>query len=406
MADERQLGILKKGAKGWNLSREQNRHNRPDLAKASLKMLDLRGADLSEANLEGADLWGADLRQADLSMANLRSADLTVAKLQGARLSEANLSRADLRGADLSKASLDGANLSLAQLTTAYLNGARLDEANLTGADLRGVSLDGADLRGADVSRVNMWKAKLRGAHVGGTKFSQADLSGATGLARMTHHAPSTIGIDTIYLSKGRIPEALLRGAGVPDEFIAFTKSLVANPTEFHSCFISHSTKDQEFAERLYADLQNRNVRCWYAPHDVQGGRKLYQQIDRAILSYEKLLLILSGASMKSEWVKTEIAKARKREEQEKTQVLFPVRLVSFEAIRDWECFDSDTGKDSAREIREYFIPDFSNWKKDKDSYKSALERLLRDLRAGHRPIDARADRSSRNQRRSALSSS
>ena len=38
-------------------------------------------------------------------------------------------------------------------------------------------------------------------------------------------------------------------------------------------------------------------------------------------------------------------------------------------------------GKDSAREVREYFIPDFSNWK-DATTYKTALDRLLKDLRA------------------------
>jgi len=43
--------------------------------------------------------------------------------------------------------------------------------------------------------------------------------------------------------------------------------------------------------------------------------------------------------------------------------MLLAVRLVPYETLRDWECFDADTGKDSAREIREYFIPDFGNWK-------------------------------------------
>jgi hypothetical protein len=52
-----------------------------------------------------------------------------------------------------------------------------------------------------------------------------------------------------------------------------------------------------------------------------------------------------------------------------------------FEAIRDWEAFDADTGKDSARAIREYFIPDFSRWK-DHDSYQKAFDQLLRDLQA------------------------
>jgi hypothetical protein len=51
-----------------------------------------------------------------------------------------------------------------------------------------------------------------------------------------------------------------------------------------------------------------RGVRCWFAPHDIQGGRKIHEQIGAAIRVYDKLLLILSDASMNNSWVKTEIA--------------------------------------------------------------------------------------------------
>jgi hypothetical protein len=156
---------------------------------------------------------------------------------------------------------------------------------------------------------------------------------------------------------------------------------MVGRPIEYYSCFISYSTHDQEFAERLHADLQAKGVRCWFAPHDIKGGRKIHEQIDDAIRLHDKLLLILSEDSMGSERVKTEIAKARKREVKEGKRVLFPVRLVGFERLRDWGSFDGDTGKDSAREIREYFIPDFSNWK-DHDSYQAAFQRLVSDLKA------------------------
>jgi hypothetical protein len=200
------------------------------------------------------------------------------------------------------------------------------------------------------------------------------------GLETIKHEGPSTIGIDTLYRSNGQIPEVFLRGAGIPDEVITYAKSLVGRPLESYKCFISHSSKDKEFVERLYADLQNNGVRCWYAPMDIQGGRKLHEQFDQAIRLYERLLLILSPHSMQSEWVKTEIAIARQREVREQRQVLFPIRLASMEAVRDWECFDADTGKDSAREIREYFIPDFSNWK-NHDAYQVAFQRLLRDLK-------------------------
>src|SRR5262249_811039 len=92
-------------------------------------------------------------------------------------------------------------------------------------------------------------------------------------------------------------------------------------------------------------------------------------------------LLILVDHSMDSEWVKTEIAKARHKEIAQNHRVLFPISLVPFDAIRQWSCFDADTGKDSAREIREYFIPDFSQWRNDARSRK-AFDRLLTDLKA------------------------
>ena len=116
----------------------------------------------------------------------------------------------------------------------------------------------------------------------------------------------------------------------------------------FHSCFISYSTANQDFAGRLFADLQNNGVRCWFAPHDIRGGKKLHEQIDEAIRVYDRLLLILSDHSMSSEWVKTEIANARQREIREKHQMLFPISVVPFERVKEWKAFDADTGKDSA----------------------------------------------------------
>jgi uncharacterized protein YjbI with pentapeptide repeats len=365
MANEEHLARLKQGVEAWNQWRAANPYI---------------WLDLSEANLQGADLSGANLRKAtlikaDLSEATLIKADLTRADLTGTLLREADLTRADLTGTLLSKA-----DLTEADLTQAHLREANLTEADLTRANFAGANLTGAALVRALLTQAFLTGVNLTDAYVGGTNFADVDLSTARGLDMVLHVGPSTIGIDTLYRSNGNIPEAFLRGVGVPDEMIAYMKSLVGRPFEFYSCFISYSSKDQAFAERLHADLQDKGVRCWFAPHDIQAGRKIHEQIDQAIRLHERLLLILSPHSMQREWVKTEIAKARQREVREQRQVLFPVGLVSYEAIRGWECFDSDTGKDSAREIREYFIPNFSNWK-NYDAYQAAFQRLLRDLK-------------------------
>jgi len=113
----------------------------------------------------------------------------------------------------------------------------------------------------------------------------------------------------------------------------------------------------------------------------MKGGNKLHEQIFQAIQVHDRLLLVLSIESMKSEWVMTEIRRAKKVERAENRRKLFPIRLVDFEMIQNWECFDADSGKDLAIEVREYYIPDFSNWK-DHDSFESEHAKLLRGLRA------------------------
>jgi TIR domain/Pentapeptide repeats (8 copies) len=377
MANPEHVEILKRGVAAWNEWRKEHSDVRPDLANAALSEIhfssaDLRLANLSMASISGADLSGADLFRAKLFGANLTNADLNRAVLVGAHLKNATLAHANIHGARLRLADLGGADLRHADLGEADFGEANLAGANLSSSKLNLASFRGAILGGSEFSQ----------ALPGWTSFLNTDLREVKGLETLRHQGPSYIGIDTIYRSGGKIPEIFLRGAGVPENFIVYMKSLAGSGIEFYSCFISYSTKDQEFAERLHADLQANNVRCWFAPHDMAGGRKIHEQIDEAIRLHDKLLLILSPDSIKSAWVETEIAKARKRELRDERRVLFPVRLVDFKALQDWECFDADTGKDSAREVREFFIPDFSDWK-NHDSYQKALKGLLKDLKAG-----------------------
>jgi hypothetical protein len=85
--------------------------------------------------------------------------------------------------------------------------------------------------------------------------------------------------------------------------------------------------------------------------------------------------------SMGSAWVETEIRRARKRERAEGRQVLFPIRLAEMDAIKEWQCFDSDSGEDLANKIRDFYIPDFSHWRDDPASFDREFDKLLRDLK-------------------------
>ena len=164
-------------------------------------------------------------------------------------------------------------------------------------------------------------------------------------------------------------------------EAIDLAASIHAGPSiKWESCFISYSTKDDEFARRLRSNMLDNNMSVFFAPEDLKGGKKLHEQLFEAIQGHDHLLLVLSEHSIQSEWVLTEIRKARESEKKEKRRKLFPIRLTDFETLRDWACFDADTGKDLAVEVREYFIPDFSNWK-DHDAFEAAFARLQKDLK-------------------------
>jgi TIR domain len=151
---------------------------------------------------------------------------------------------------------------------------------------------------------------------------------------------------------------------------IEYLPSLFNQPIQHYSCFISYSSKDDEFANRIHADLQNKGVRCWFAPHDLPIGGKILDEIDAAIRVREKIVLILSEHSINSGWVEDEVTAGFEEERSRGQIVLFPVRLD--EAVMN-------TNEAWAAKLRARNIGDFRKWK-DHDAYKQSLSRVLRDL--------------------------
>jgi uncharacterized protein YjbI with pentapeptide repeats len=181
---------------------------------------------------------------------------------------------------------LSEANLSMADLVVANLRGA-----NLNGANLSGVNLGATNLSDAYLDECNFERASLHE-----TILSDVDLSRCKGLELISHHGPSPIDIRTLQRS-GPLPLVFLRGVGLPDKLIDYLPSLLNQSIQLYSCFISYSSKDEEFVRRLHADLQDKGVRCWFAPEDMKIGAKILDTLDQAIRLRDKILLVLSEAS-------------------------------------------------------------------------------------------------------------
>lgn len=257
------------------------------------------------------------------------------------------------------------------------LSGAQLFRANLREANLTMADLVRASLGFTVFNRTALDEAQFARARLVRTVFADCDLSAALGLESVEHLAPSSIGLDTIVHAGRNIPEAFLRGAGVPDTIITYVRSLVAVPIQFYSCFISYSSLDQDFAQRIYNDLQGKGVRCWFAPEDMKIGDRIRPVIDREIRVRDKLLLVFSEHSIRSQWVETEVETAFEEERRRNQTVLFPIRL-------DNAVLESDQAW-AANIRRTRHIGDFSHWK-EHDAYRQAFARLLHDLAAKSRP--------------------
>lgn len=369
MANLEHVKTLKQGSKVWNQWREDNPDIQPDLSEAYLSYESYQGLNFLEekfttpypldVNYSNANLSHANLTKANLRWANLSKAKLFEANLSGAELNGANLSGAELNGANLQKASLIQANLFDANLLRTNLSKSYIAQANLRRTNLNSTLLNGANLEDSDIRE---------------TIFANIDLSKTKGLDKLKPTGPSIIDHRTLVLSKN-LPEKFLRDCGLPDQFIEYLPSLIGSlePIQFYSCFISHSSKDKEFADRLHADLQAQGIRCWYSAHDLKIGDEMDSIIDRAIRIHDKLLLVFSENSITSPWVKKETKEALDKEkETDKKDVLFPIRLD------DSIMVTTEQWADDVR--RERHIGDFRNWK-DHDSYQKSFERLLRDLK-------------------------
>ena len=382
MANRDQLAILKQGVEVWNEWREEEPRVEVDLSEADLSWGSFDCVDFRHANLTGAKFVASSLRKAFLTNADATYANFTGADLRECDLQSASLVSADMHsfklGKILEKDKISEENFNNHPIIAKFrargfgLIGSHLyaeakGAANFEHANLSQTTLFGSDFTWADLRKANFTKAEL--SH---TNFTDAGLSDAIGLEDCIHRNPSIISFETLRRS-GSLPSIFLRGCGLSDTLIDYVPSLIGEAFQFYTCFISYSTKDQEFADRLHADLQNAGVRCWFAPHDLPIGAKTWDGIDEAIRTRDKVLLILSEGAIASDWVEDEITTAFAEERRRKELVLFPVRLDDsvMDSVEPW------AGK--LRDNRN--IGDFTKWK-EHDAYKATFERVLRDLRA------------------------
>jgi hypothetical protein len=296
-----------------------------------------------------------------------------------------------LGDANLSNAYLAGAILRVADLTATNLTRAYLGEVDFSGAYLGEADLSGADLHKAILRRVILRQTVFSFARIRSTIFGYVDLTEAIGLEDVEHLGPSTLGMDTLALSKGKIPEVFLRGCGLSDPDIEYAKLYTPDLTnkerssilsriydlqasravQISPLFISYSHSDSDFVDRLGNRLAEQGIRYWRDIHEMKAGR-IEKQIERAISQNPTVLLIISEHSLSSDWVEHEVRTARGLEKEMRRDVLCPVTLDDSWKSSRWP-------NRIMEQITEYNILDFSKWRDD-SKFEDMFRRLIDGL--------------------------
>ena len=289
------------------------------------------------------------------------------------------MSFARMKGADLSKANLSEANLSFADLRVARLCGAVVD-----GAELREVHLAGAD---------------LSDCRLAGTVLAALDLSEVRGLESVIHRGASSIATETLFLSRGKIPEGFLRGCGLSDWEVEAAKLYDRNspnqiidiqqrvfelragsPLQIGSLFISYTHDDSVFVDALEEKLDAKGIRFWRYIHDAPAG-PFDKIIDRAIRLNPTVVVVLSEHSVESRWVEYEANLADKLSQELGRDTLCPIALDDAWKNCRW------SGK-LRTQIEKYNILPFNDWQ-DSRCLEEMFRRLVEGLSIFYRPEKA-----------------
>lgn len=93
------------------------------------------------------------------------------------------------------------------------------------------------------------------------------------------------------------------------------------------SIFISYSHTDAQFVEKLALELFRSKAAVWLDRWELNVGDSLIQRVQDAIVRSGALVVVLSKASVESEWCKKELSAGLIRELEERKVLLLPLLL-------------------------------------------------------------------------------
>jgi hypothetical protein len=91
------------------------------------------------------------------------------------------------------------------------------------------------------------------------------------------------------------------------------------------SIFLSHTSIDKPFVEKLAKNLKRIGVEVWYDKWEIGIGESITWKIESGIRGNEYLGIVLSPEALQSEWVRGELSAAWVKQMQSKKVFILPI---------------------------------------------------------------------------------
>lgn len=91
------------------------------------------------------------------------------------------------------------------------------------------------------------------------------------------------------------------------------------------SIFLSHTSIDKPFVEKLARDLKRIGVNVWFDKWEIKVGDSIILKIEEGIWENEFLGIVLSPEALNSEWVKNELKTALALQKETKKVFILPI---------------------------------------------------------------------------------
>lgn len=125
--------------------------------------------------------------------------------------------------------------------------------------------------------------------------------------------------------------------------------------------FLSHSSKDKKFVEKLKEDLENKGIDTWYDNKDLDIGDIVSDAIAEGIQQSWFFLIVISPNSVNSKWVKYELDEAYDQHINSGKKVL-PIVIGDLKH------------EDIPQRLKKHLYADF------REDYGSAFEKVYRSI--------------------------